>query len=70
MVNRSTKLCNHRKEREQKYLASRERVERENQEKLEDWERRIGEWRERVDTLDRRKTTEVERVSSQFIQLT
>jgi hypothetical protein len=62
MAERRAQLRSNREGREQKYQTSRERAEREFETKLEDWERKTTEWRERVATLDRRKKTEVERV--------
>ena len=63
MADRRAQVRNSREEKQRNYLASRERVEREYQAKLEDWDKKTMEWRERVEALDRQKRTELDRVN-------
>ena len=63
MADRRAQVRNSREEKQQNYLASRERVEKEHQAKLDDWDKKTMEWRERVEALDRQKRTELDRVN-------
>lgn len=62
MADKCIQLRNSREERRRNYLASRERVEREHQAKLYDWDRKSMEWRDKVDALDTQKRTDLDRV--------
>ena len=69
LVNKRSKLRHSREERERNYRASRGRAEREHQAQQEDRERKLAEWKERTDTLDRQRVVNISKVSRCTIRL-
>lgn len=56
------KPSQNRMKRDRDHVSNLGKVRREQQEQLQDWERKMEEWKDRVDALDQQKTTQIQQV--------